>query len=374
MRRIVINTIIIIICLFINQHSVQASLDLTYNLNRGLLDRKYTLDDNTRLFIPEFNVKGIYVSGWSAGSNRINDLINLVDHTIINTMVIDIKDQDGYMSYISNVQTANKIGANKRKIRNVRALIKRLKSKGIHTIARVATFKDALLASKRPDLALKLYNKNINEMKTSTSWVDPADIEVWKYNVSLAREAAEIGFDEIQFDYIRYPALANEPIRAVLPGGKTETYYIKKFASYARDQLADLKKPLSIDVFGLTTTVKGDLGIGQNFKELSGIINIISPMVYPSHYADGTYGIDKPALEPYRLIHRSLNDAQQKVKGEQNVIIRPWLQDFSLKYKYTDKEIREQIRAVENLGIKEWLLWNPSGHYTIEALQNHHFK
>ena len=139
------------------------------------------------------------------------------------------------------------------------------------------------------------------------------------------------------------------------------------------EALADLNVPVSIDVFGLTTTVNGDMGIGQNFKELSELVNIISPMVYPSHYSEGVYNIPEPDREPYQVVYRSLDDALKKVNGKEGFIIRPWLQDFSLRSRYTEEDILAQIRAVENLGLKEWLLWNPSSRYT-EEVKDHHFR
>ncbi len=374
MKKYINLLIIFILFIFISQF-VQAEFNLTYDINSGLLDRKYKLNnDNLPLFIPEFHVKGIYVSGWAAGSEMMDNLIDLVDNSIINTMVIDIKDQDGHLSYYSNVPLATEIGANKRKIRNIQALINRLQKKGIYTIARIAVFKDMLLSSKKEDLSLWLHNSETDQTYRSNNWLDPSIKEVWDYNIMLAKEAIQIGFDEIQFDYIRYPALGNGHIQAVTPENKSKSTIINQFSQYAQNQLFDFNIPLSTDVFGLTTTVKGDLGIGQNFTEIANIINIISPMIYPSHYSEGVYGIKLPESEPYKVINRSLTDAQKKVIGNRNVNIRPWLQDFSVRHKYTYKEVLEQIKAVEDLGINEWLLWNPSSRYTKEALKQKHFR
>ncbi|WP_230867693.1 putative glycoside hydrolase [Iocasia frigidifontis] len=329
----------------------------------------YQLVDEKKLYLPEFYVKGIYVTGWVAGSEKISALINLVDKTVLNTMVIDIKDQLGHLSYKSNVPLAQEIGANRRKIKNIKALIDELHSRGIYVIGRIVVFKDALLANKRKDLSLKLEQSD-NTIIKSDNWVDPSQKEIWDYNLALAREAVEIGFDEIQFDYIRYPALARKPYQAVVDK-ENKSQYINSFAQYVRDELDLLNTPVSIDVFGLTTAVNDDLGIGQNFKELSNIVQIISPMVYPSHYSAGSYGIPVPDREPYQIIYKSLIDAQEKISDNSNVVIRPWLQDFSLGYKYSLKDVQEQIKAVEKLGLTEWLLWNPSSKYTIETLLTH---
>ncbi|MFP4662377.1 MAG: putative glycoside hydrolase [Halanaerobiales bacterium] len=354
--------------------NVKTQFSLTYNLERKLVNQQYRLNEEHTFYIPDFHVKGIYVTGWAAGSRKMDDLIELVENTVVNSMVIDIKDQDGYLSYISNIPLASEIGANKQKIRNIHALIERLNSKGIYTIARIAVFKDQLLASSKEEYALQLISRETGDTRLSTNWVDPSLKEVWDYNILLARGAVNMGFDEIQFDYIRYPALGDGDIQSIVPDGNEKTIYINSFLEYARKEMAELNIPISIDVYGLTTTVEGDLGIGQDFTQLSNVVNIISPMIYPSHYSTGMYGIAMPEAEPSKVITRSLIDAQKKVAGNENVNIRPWLQDFSLRHRYTQKEVLEQIRAVEELGIKEWLLWSPGSNYTEEALNKSHFK
>ncbi|AZO96579.1 putative glycoside hydrolase [Halocella sp. SP3-1] len=367
-----INTfVIILLILLLYPTQLLADFRLHYNLDRppAKNSKVYQLVDEKKLYLPEFYVKGIYVTGWVAGSEKISALINLVDKTVLNTMVIDIKDQLGHLSYKSNVPLAQEIGANRRKIKNIKALIDELHSRGIYVIGRIVVFKDALLANKRKDLSLKLEQSD-NTIIKSDNWVDPSQKEIWDYNLALAREAVEIGFDEIQFDYIRYPALARKPYQAVVDK-ENKSQYINSFAQYVRDELDLLNTPVSIDVFGLTTAVNDDLGIGQNFKELSNIVQIISPMVYPSHYSAGSYGIPVPDREPYQIIYKSLIDAQEKISDNSNVVIRPWLQDFSLGYKYSLKDVQEQIKAVEKLGLTEWLLWNPSSKYTIETLLTH---
>ncbi|MFW6287884.1 MAG: putative glycoside hydrolase [bacterium] len=354
--------------------NVQEQFSLTYNLERGLVNQKYRLREEHTFFIPEFHVKGIYVTGWAAGSRKMEELIKLVDNTIINSMVIDIKDQDGYLSYVSNIPLASEIGANKQKIRNIYGLIERLNSKGIYTIARIAVFKDQLLASQKEEYSLQLISRETGETRRSTNWVDPSIQEVWDYNIALAVAAVNMGFDEIQFDYIRYPALGDGDIQSIVPDDNEKTMYINGFLKYANKEMAEFDIPISIDVFGLTTTVEGDLGIGQDFTQLSNVVKIISPMIYPSHYSAGMYGIGTPEAEPGKIITRSLLDAREKVVGIKDVNIRPWLQDFSLRHRYTQKEVLEQIKAVEELGLKEWLLWSPGSNYTEEALNESHFK
>ncbi|NLJ84214.1 MAG: putative glycoside hydrolase [Halanaerobiaceae bacterium] len=375
----------------LNFQNINAGIKLTYSLDniypeRDLSfgntvidsvdpDREFSLNNSDiELYIPEFYVRGVYVTGWAAGSERMNDLIELVENTILTAMVIDIKDQDGYLSYYSSVPLAQEIGANKRKISNPRALLERLHSKDIYTIARISVFKDDVLARRRRDLALRIYDSENHKIIKDPCWLDPSKKEVWEYNIMLAREAAALGFDEIQFDYVRYPALGNGPLIALAPELRPKSSYINDFVKYSIEALADLDVPVSVDVFGLTTSVRGDMGIGQNFQELCEIVDIISPMVYPSHYSEGVYGIPEPDREPYQVVYRGLLDAQKKVNNKENFIIRPWLQDFSLKSRYTKEDIQAQIKAAESLGIKEWLLWNPGSRYTEEAVKSHHFR
>lgn len=411
-----ITGIVLVLMLLITTQGLANNLNmsLNYNISEKFIKTNkniFELHKQKKLTLPEFNVKGIYVTGWVAGiPNRMDKLINLVDETELNSMVVDVKDALGYLSYESSVARSKNFRANKNKIRNINSLLEKLNKKGIHTIARIAVFKDAFLANNFPQYALQIrkkvsikdrrlmeednkeireYQKNITdstknlnsnsqpqlssdtnkhriETYSSTSWVNPANQEVWEYNIKLAQEAFELGFDEVQFDYIRFPALRDN--KSAVTKQRSKQSIINDFISTAYKQLAKFEKPISIDVFGLTTSVNNDLGIGQNFSQLGKYANIISPMVYPSHYSRGTLGVANPAANPYEIVYQSMVDAKKKV--DKNVMIRPWLQDFSLKHKYSASEVKSQINAVESLGIKEWLLWNPRSKYTREALKS----
>ncbi len=380
MKKVFYFIIIILILSFATVTVIAIDLKLDYEHNLDNVHRPDYYDlYNRRLFIPEFNVRGIYVSGWVAGTNdKMNHLINMVDRTVLNTMVIDIKDQQGYLSYTSNVPLAKKIGASRNKIKDIRTLLARLHSRGIYVIGRIVVFKDSTLATKCPEYALKLRTEEKGEYR-SQSWVFPGHEEVCNYNIEIAGEAINLGFDEIQFDYIRFPALARKPEKVVIERENMKSELIVEFLQKARKNLARYNIPLSIDVYGLTTSTRDDMGIGQDFARLSNYTDIISPMVYPSHYAPGCYGIEIPDLEPYNTVYRSIYDAKRKVKDNNKIQIRPWLQDFSLQYSYTVADVKAQIRAVEEQGIKEWLLWNPGSQYTEEALTpaykiNFHFE
>ncbi len=389
---------------------------MTKTENENKLSLKYN-----EPFIPDFNVKGIYVTAWVAGlEKRRNELIDLVNNTILNSMVIDVKDIRGEISYNSSVELAKEIGANKEKIKDIEALLSILNEHNIHTIARIAVFKDRKLATQKAKYSLnvkeklennnqgtrviedevvdviedkendiyieikrgrglieeqKLKNENytkINEdnylITKSKEWLNPINKNVWDYNISLAREAFKLGFDEVQFDYIRYPALGdNVSIHSEKTINKNEI--INDFVNYVYKELESYNGKVSIDVFGLTTTLANGMGIGQDFAKLSERASIISPMVYPSHYYPGVFDLEIPEKKPYETVSKSMKDALLKSKNP-DLVLRPWLQDFSVNYKYNAKEVIAQIKAVEDLGIKEWLLWNPSSRYNKEALND----
>ncbi|ADL11676.1 putative glycoside hydrolase [Acetohalobium arabaticum] len=313
-------------------------------------------------------IKGIYLTGWVAGSpKRFNRLLNLITETELNAMVIDVKNIEGEVSYNSKVDLTEEIGANVAKIKNIDRLLDKCKENNIYSIARIPVFKDYKLAAYK-EYALKYYDlqQSNSEIFSSPEWVNPYSKKVWKYNVDLAIEAVKHGFDEVQFDYIRFPVFFNRSRYnlAVAPSN-SKVRIIDDFLRYAKNRLDKLEAPVSIDVFGLTTT-GNDLGIGQNFALMAQRIDYISPMVYPSHYQPGIYGLTLPEQTPYSTVFNSMQEAKEKLNGETGQI-RPWLQDFSLRYKYGVEEVREQIAAAKASGLDSWLLWNPASNYTWQA-------
>ena len=236
----------------------------------------------------------------------------------------------------------------------------------------MAIFKDSNLANVEDDYALKylLDDKSKTVTISSEKWTNPYLEKVWNYNLNIAEEMVELGLDEIQFDYIRFPTLSQKS-RLIIKSDElsSKADAIIGFLKEAQKRLQDYNIVLSADLFGLTTTVKGDLGIGQDITRVAQYVDYISPMLYPSHYSQGIYGIENPARSPYQIIAKSLADAKEKLGPDANKI-RPWLQDFSLSHSYNKEEIKAQIRAVEDQKLSSWLLWNPSSRYTIEALIN----
>jgi hypothetical protein len=319
--------------------------------------------------IQPFKVKGIHVTSWVAGSkNRFQKIINLIRQTELNTVVIDIKEVDGIIAYKVNVPLAREIKAIQTRIRDIDEVISLCDKYGIYKIARITVFKDNHLANKKPHLAILDKSGKLWRDYKGFSWVNPYLKEVWEYNVAIAKDAVSRGFDEIQFDYIRFPSDGDIANCWYGEGHSMEkaAQAIVEFVKFAKQELSD-SAFLSVDVFGLTTARKDGIGIGQKFKEIAEYVDFISPMIYPSHYAKGAYGMSNPDAQPYRTVFLSLRDANQQIKGIK-CKIRPWLQDFSLGYYYGANEVRAQIKAVYDQGLDEWLLWNPQCRYTKTAL------
>jgi hypothetical protein len=335
-----------------------------------------TFPDGRLHFEHPEHVRGIYLNAWAAGSTRrVGELLALARRTEINTFVIDIKDATGYVSHRSRVPLAREIGATGEiRIRDLPGLLHRLHDAGIYPIARIVIVKDPLLTAAHPELAVQDTAGGVFKDGKGIVWLNPYDTAMWAYPVALAREVARMGFPEIQWDYIRFPDIpAAEKARVVYPGAgdKPKAQAIHDFLAYSREELAPLGTKVTADVFGVTASVNRDVGIGQVWEFVIGAVDVALPMVYPSHYWDGSFGFETPNAHPYEIVRRALGDALRRsaeVEGAGNT--RPWLQDFSLgKPAYGAPEVRAQIQATYDAGIQEWILWNPGSHYTEEALE-----
>ncbi len=327
-------------------------------------------------FVRPEAIRGIYLNAWAAGSaNRSTALIELARATEINSFVIDVKDASGFVSYPTDVAMAGAIGADQElRIRDMRALLTRLSEEGIWPIARIVVFKDPILAAANPAMAVQDSTGAPWVDGKGHVWVNPWNERVWEYHIELAREAIEMGFPEIQWDYIRFPDRpASEMARAGFPGenGRPRTEAVRGFLVRARDELAPLGVSLTADVFGVSTSFTHDVGIGQIWESFIDVVDAALPMVYPSHYWEGSFGITHPNGHPYEVITNSIGHAirrNEAIPGAGRII--PWLQDFTLgSPPYGIPEVRAQILAVEDLGLEEWILWNASSRYTEGALQ-----
>ena len=318
-------------------------------------------------------VRGVYATGWMAGSAKwFPRIISFIDQTGVNSLVIDVKDDTGTLSYHSRIPLVNAIKASQNKINNPRQMLQTLKEHQIFPIARIVVFKDPFSAKARPDWAVKDSNGGLWQDRKGLNWVDPYNKAYWDYIIAIAQEAVELGFQEIQFDYVRFTS-DGDTKRCVYPynNGKAADDLIPEFLQYARQKLKSYQVPISADIFGLTTSAPDDLGIGQQYEKIIANVDVVCPMVYPSHYARGTFGLKNPDLNPYQTVWRGASDAKKRLAtaGNTTTVLRPWLQDFSLGNYYGRQEIQAQIKALEDAGIKEWIFWNPSCRYQIEKYQ-----
>ncbi len=322
------------------------------------------------------HIRGIYLNAWAAGSKRrIEELVDLARRTEINTFVIDIKDASGYVSHRTEVPMAREIGATEeRRIADLPGLLRRLHDEGIYPIARIVIVKDPLLTAAHPEMAIQNVNGGVFKDGKGIVWLNPYDHRVWDYHVALAREVVGMGFPEIQWDYIRFPdipAAEKELVSYPGAGGTSKPDAIRGFLTYAHEQLAPLGVRVTADVFGVTASASRDVGIGQVWESFIGAVDVALPMVYPSHYWEGSFGFQKPNAFPYEIVRRALGDALRRSGEVEGAgATRPWLQDFTLgKPAYGAPEVRAQIQAAYDAGVDEWVLWNPGSHYTEAALE-----
>ncbi|MEJ2185536.1 MAG: putative glycoside hydrolase [Gemmatimonadota bacterium] len=320
-------------------------------------------------------VRGLYLNAWAAGSSRkVAELLGLADTTEINTFVIDVKDATGYLSYRSSIPLAQAMGSDRdRRIRHPRELLARLRAAGIYPIARIVVFKDPVLAARRPDLAIQKADGSLWTDHHGEIWVDAYNREVWDYNIAVAREAIDMGFSEIQWDYVRFPDVPHSyQLTAVYPAraGRNRQQAIREFIQYAHAHLDSLHVPITADVFGITIASRTDVGIGQHWEDMSGVADVLLPMVYPSHFPPGSYGLADPNASPYDIVHMAMEQAVARSASIPDAAaVRPWLQDFTLgPPAYDAPQVRAQIQAVYDAGLEEWILWNPGSRYSPGAL------
>jgi hypothetical protein len=319
-------------------------------------------------------VRGLYLNAWAAGSPRkLAKLIGIAQRSReINAFVIDVKE-GGELSYRSSIPLVRQVGADRGYIRDVRALLAQLRAAGIYPIARIVVFKDRTLAEARPDWAIQRADGSLWLDNTGHPWVDSYNRQVWDYNIAIAREAIELGFAEVQWDYVRFPDVPRSfmaSARWPAAAGRSKPDAIREFLLHSREQLASLDVPVTADVFGLTVSAQDDMGIGQLWSKLVDATDVLLPMVYPSHFARGSYGIARPNAFPYGVVKKALEYARRRTPDAPgSASVRPWLQDFTLgSPRYGPAHVRAQIRAVYDAGYSEWVLWNPGSNYTVAAL------
>jgi len=316
-------------------------------------------------------LKAVYLTSWAAGSSKFRDHIrDLASTTEINAVVIDIKDYTGKIAFRVDDAGLQKFESTENRIPDIKEYIGELHDMGIYVIGRVSAFQDSHLITLHPEWAVKTIAGEVWKDYKGVKWLEVGAKPVWDYLVDIARYSHSIGFDEINFDYIRFPSDGN--LRDISYGwteGRPRSEVLREFFMYINQELSG-SMPTSADLFGLTTSAYDDLGIGQVLEDALTYFDYVSPMVYPSHYGSGFNGIPKPATEPYRVVKYAMDAAVVKaqVAGISPEKLRPWLQDFDLGGKYTPEMVRAQIQANYDAGLSSWMLWNAGVKYQKSAL------
>ena len=316
-------------------------------------------------------VRALYVNRWASQSRkRMTKLVAVADSTEINALVIDMKDEFGLNYATKNAEFAKNAGTAS-KISNVAALLDTLKAHKILPIARIVVFKDSVTARVHPDWTIRRTDNSIWRDKKGIAWVNPYHKELWDYNIGVAEELVKLGFGEIQFDYIRFPEPYPSLPKQVFPnaGDLSKPAALAAYLKEAKARLNKLGVRSTADIFGLVTTVNGALEVGQDWEKISPVVDVVLPMVYPSHYPHGELGIKNPNAEPYKIIHTAISRARERDKKlgiAEPEHIRPWLQAFTLgKPPYGAEELREEKKAVYDSGYDGWVMWNPGSSYDV---------
>ncbi|MES3005359.1 MAG: putative glycoside hydrolase [Patescibacteria group bacterium] len=360
------------------------------------------------------SVKAIYMTSWVAGTNSIRDnVVNIIDTTEVNAVVIDIKDYTGNIAFKTGDAALDGLGCTENRIRDIQDFIGTLHTKGVYVIGRVAVFQDPCYVKLHPEAAVKRSSDGgIWKDRKGISWMDAGSKLIWDHAVDIARASYDIGFDEINFDYIRFPSDGNMKDIAFpasgsrakdlvigdffryldkeLRGGKaassSDPVFDELYASYTStstnksffggsdgrsDNAGNGRMVVSADLFGLVTVAEDDLGIGQTLAQTLPYVDYIYPMVYPSHFAAGWNNFKNPADHPYDVVKISMSRAAERTRAQGLNIqkLRPWLQDFDLGATYTAEMVRAQIQATYDAGLTSWLMWDPSNKYTVPAFK-----
>ena len=307
--------------------------------------------------------------------NKLEKILGIIEATEVNSVVIDVKNDIGLVAWKSDIEIVNTVGSNwNTPMKNFNVLMDYLKSKEVYTIARIVAFKDPYFAENKPDHSIQLSAGGVYKDKAGFAWVNPFDEYVWKYVVAISQEAALRGFDEIQYDYIRFPDNAkyyNEITTFPGRNGRDKDEAIEDFLIFAQKALEPYHVHVSADVFGVITHSWDDKpeDIGQTWRKITNNTEYISPMVYPSHYGTGYYGFDVPDQHPYEIIQYASREAIERNAAQRKpAIIRHWYQGFTAPWVkgyilYEEDAIQKQIIAGVELGLDEYIIWNSGNTY-----------
>lgn len=325
------------------------------------------LNLSMHLQTPE-NVNALYMSSWVAGTSEMRaNLVKIIENNPnLNAIVIDFKDSEGVVSLPApDGASADRVASASKRVTDLKDFIQQLHAKNIYVIARIATFEDPIYAKNHPEQAVQIYGGKLWKDKHGLAWADPAGKVFYNYIKDLSLEAFNMGFDEINLDYVRFPTDGSAhqiyPIAGLDPAKEA---VIKEFFIFMDKNIRQRKIPMSADVFGQIVSTPDGMGIGQHYEDILPYVDAICPMIYPSHFVSGYKNIKNPAEHPYEIISASMKDAiaRRDAIGF-NTVIRPWYQDFDLGAVYTREMVQDQIRAGRELGLKSYLIWDPKNKY-----------
>ena len=366
-----------------NQKNEQSSNQSGNSQSDALKKNNDKNTNENKVEYPKDGVKGIYVTSNSTQGAKMDELVKFIKDSNLNTMVIDVKDDTGNITMKLN--TGNKqVDKNTLDIVDGKKLLKKLHDNNIYPIARIVTFKDTKLANEHPEWTFKNSDGSVWTNGKGDSFVNPFMKEVWKYDIDVAKAAAKAGFQDIQFDYVRFPEgfenqadsltyNKGEYKNSQMSSGDQRVDTITKFLEYANKELKPMGVNVSADVFGYSALVKNAPGIGQSFPKISKNVDAISSMIYPSHWSNGDFGLQAPDTEPYKTVNRYIQKENSLLDtlGKDKPISRPWIQDFTASYlgagnyiDYDAKAISEEVQALKDNGVNEFLLWNAGNDYT----------
>lgn len=311
--------------------------------------------------------RGLYVFRFAVNTRRLKHLIGIADSTEVNALILDVKDEFG-LNFVPQDPMLKANAGTQGKATNMRALVDTIRAHGILPVARIVVFKDSVTARNNPDHVIRKPDGTPWRDKKGQTWVNPYANKIWEYNFRVAEEAIQMGFGEIQFDYIRFP----EPFKSLPPQvfpeqkGRSKPAVLSEFLNAARARFAKMGVRTTADIFGLVTTVGGALEVGQKWEPITESVDVVLPMVYPSHYPPGSFQLPHPNAAPYDVIHIAISRARERdaklgITGDH---VRPWLQAFSIgKPPYGAHELEEQKRAVYDAGYDGWVMWEPGSRY-----------
>lgn len=348
------------------------------------LPKKFFYDSGVEIAYPADGVKGIYVTAYSVGyEEKFTKLVDYVDSNDLNAMVIDIKDDMGVVTADFNSEDSHIQENTEEYIPDIEELMDVMEEKQIYPIARIVTFKDTLLANEQPEMSFTESDGSVWVASNGESFINPFLKQTWDYAVNVGIEAAKVGFKEVQFDYVRFPEGfevwgddlnydMGEYADLEMTDDEKRVQAITDFTAYAKEKLMPYGVDVSVDIFGYTASVVEASGIGQNFPQISENVDVISSMIYPSHWGTDYFGIYKPDLYPYELVSEYMIVENELLATlETPPISRPWLQDFTASYlgsgfyqTYGKEQVDAQVQALYDAGVNEFLLWNALNNYT----------